>query len=141
MVVRYGINTLKIKNHIFINWKKMQRILIISITNNYRSTNNEKLQKLIKINDIEEEWEKTIDIDKSKRKKIKRELRMMYLEEKSDYGAFGDLDEVSSRYIFCCISSHGPFKEYLFRLRMIMEYVDIVIWIMKTQCIYWIVNI
>ena len=45
----------------------------------------------------------------------------MYLEEKEncgDYGDYGDLGEITSKYVFWCISGHGPFKNYLNKMKI-----------------------
>lgn len=42
----------------------------------------------------------------------------MYLEEKDSYGDYGDLSEIKSKYVFWCISNHGPFRSYLFKMNL-----------------------
>lgn len=41
----------------------------------------------------------------------------MYQEEKEDLGDY-EIDDCGSRFVFWCISEHGPFRAYLFKMKL-----------------------
>ena len=102
--------------------EKMQRLIVRAITGCYKSTSKEKLLELLKINTIEEELtikDATLEVDKDQRKEVKDELRKLYLKEKKSFGFDLNIDETSSRYMIWCISTHGPFREYLNKRKLV----------------------
>jgi hypothetical protein len=101
---------------------KLQRSIILAVTGAYKTTNNIKLLKLIKINCICEEIEikqRVKNVENKREEKLK--LRMCYLDKKESFDRCidYDIDNTKSKYLIWCISRNGPFKSFMKKIGIV----------------------
>lgn len=93
------------------------------ITGAYKSTNNEKLLKLIGELSIDEELilkDALSEVGKESRKTIKEKMKDLYLKEMKSFDhSATDLQKCPAKYSIWCISGNGPFKSHLCKLGIV----------------------
>ena len=98
--------------------------MVVAITGCYRTTANEKLLRLLRLNRLDEELmikNAVADLNRASRHEVRETMRRAYLDEKSNGYSFDcedDLDEIDPKYVIWCASKHGPFKTYLKRMNL-----------------------
>lgn len=101
---------------------KLQRKVLNIVTGAYRSTNTEKLLELLKLCRLTEELEikdKLQSFDKKLKKQNKNLLRNQMIRFKRSFNFCLDIRNSTLKHTIWIISGHGPFRNYLFRIKKV----------------------
>ena len=95
---------------------RVQRRMLLALTRAYRTTSNAKLQKIMGVLDLNEEFELALESER----KCGKGGGLTY-DERADLEWFSEIQTSTGREIVWFLTGHGPFRSYLFRFGLSKE--------------------